>query len=82
MDSYLTEEAMWASGLASRLKLLQANFADDAPATRQNYITEEIDRALKSVVPARRKLHLQARCIMSSGKQSPVNCLKNPAHKA
>ena len=56
MDSYLTEEAMWASGLASRLKLLQANFADDAPATRQNYITEEIDRALKGVVPARRKL--------------------------
>jgi hypothetical protein len=60
MDSYLTEEALWASGLASRLKLLQANFADDAPATRQNYITEEIDRALKTVVPAKRKLHLQA----------------------
>ena len=51
---------MWASGLASRLKLLQANFADDAPATRQNYITEEIDRALKGVVPARRKLYLEA----------------------
>src|SRR6266699_12913 len=60
MDSYLTEEALWASGLASRLKLLQANFADDAPATRQSYLTEEIDRALKNVVPAKRKLYLQA----------------------
>jgi hypothetical protein len=60
MDSYLSEEALWASGLASRLKLLQANFADDAPATRQTYITEEIERALKTVVPAKRKLYLQA----------------------
>ena len=51
---------MWASGLASRLKLLQANFADDAPAARQNYIAEEIDRALKNVVPTRRKLYLEA----------------------
>jgi len=60
MDSYLTEEALWASGLASRLKLLQANFADDAPATRQTYLTEEIDRAIKNVVPAKRKTYLQA----------------------
>jgi len=60
MDSYLTEEALWASGLASRLKMLQANFADDTPATRQTYITEEIERGLKGVVPAKRKLYLQA----------------------
>src|SRR5688572_12343863 len=60
MDSHLTEEALWASGLASRLKLLQANFADDAPATRQTYLTEEIDRAIKNVVPAKRKIYLQA----------------------
>ncbi len=60
MDSYLTEEALWASGLASRLKLLQANFADDIPATRQSYLTEELDRALKDVAPAKRKLYLQA----------------------
>ena len=51
---------MWASGLASRLKMLQANFADDTPATRQTYITEEIERALKGVVPAKRKLYLNA----------------------
>ena len=60
MDSYLSEEALWASGLASRLKLLQANFADDAPVVRQNYITEEIDRALKTVIPTKRKLHLES----------------------
>jgi len=60
MDSYLTEEALWATGLAARLRLLQANCADDAPASRQSYLTEEIDRALKNVVPAKRKLYLQA----------------------
>src|SRR5437667_11251902 len=60
MESYLSEESLWASGLASRLRLIQTNFADDAPATRQNYIAEEIDRALKAVVPSKRKSYLGA----------------------
>jgi hypothetical protein len=58
MDSYLSEEALWANGLAARLKLIQANFADDPAADRQGYITEEIERALKPVSPTRRKLFL------------------------
>src|SRR6266705_3536082 len=60
MESYLSEESLWASGLASRLRLIQTNFADDSPATRQNYIAEEIDRALKAVVPSKRKSYLGA----------------------
>ena len=60
MDSYLSEEALWASGLASRLRLIQANFADDASPVRQGYITEEIERALKPVSPTRRKLYLDS----------------------
>ncbi len=60
MEAYLAEEALWANGLASRLRLIQATFADDPPATRQNYVAEEIERALKAVVPSRRKVYLDA----------------------
>jgi len=60
MEAYLAEEALWASGLAARLKLIQANFADDPPQVRQGYLTEEIERALKSVSPTRRKLYLDS----------------------
>ena len=56
MESYLSEEALWASGLASRLRLIQANFADDPSAVRQGYITEEIERAIKPISPTRRYL--------------------------
>ena len=58
MGSYLSEEGLWASGLASRLRLIQANFADDPSTVRQGYLIEEIERALKTVSPTRRKLHL------------------------
>jgi hypothetical protein len=60
MESYLSEEALWASGLASRLRLIQANFADDPASVRQGYITEEIERALKPVSPTRRKAYLDS----------------------
>jgi hypothetical protein len=60
MGSYLSEEALWASGLASRLRLVQANFADDQASTRQNFIAEEIERALKGVAPSKRKIYLNA----------------------
>lgn len=60
MDSYLSEEALWASGVAARLKLIQANFADDPASVRQGYITEEIERALKPVSPTRRRAFLDS----------------------
>lgn len=58
MESYLSEESLWASGLASRLRLIQANFADDPSSVRQGYIVEEIERALKPVSPTRRKTYM------------------------
>jgi hypothetical protein len=51
---------VWANSLAARLRLLQANFADDKPEARQNYISEEVDRALKEIAPSRRKAFLEA----------------------
>jgi len=58
MESHLSEEALWASGVASRLRLIQANFADDPSSVRQSYIIEEIERALKPVSPTKRKVYL------------------------
>src|SRR5439155_10096003 len=60
MDSHLTEESLWASGLAARLRLIQATFADDPPATRQSYIAEEIERAMKDVVLSKKQVFLAA----------------------
>jgi hypothetical protein len=42
------------------LRLIQASFAEDDAATRQQYLAEEIARALKTVPPARRRPYLQA----------------------
>jgi len=60
MESHLSEEARWAAGLASRLRLIQANFADDPSSVRQGYIIEEIERALKPISPTRRKVYLDS----------------------
>jgi hypothetical protein len=58
--SHLTEESLWASSLAARLRLVQANFADDPAATRQGYLHEEIERAIKDVNPGKRRAFLEA----------------------
>src|SRR5213592_2982911 len=60
MESHLSEESLWASGLASRLRLIQANFADDPASVRQGYLTEEIERALQPISPSRRKTFLES----------------------
>jgi hypothetical protein len=60
MESHLSEESLWASALAARLRILQANFADDEPATRQGFIVQEIETALKGCVPEKRKAFLEA----------------------
>ena len=56
----LTDYALWVKGLAARLRILQASFADDNPQTRQTYIAEEIERALKEAPPDKRKEWLEA----------------------
>jgi hypothetical protein len=59
-ESHLSEAAVWANALAARLKVLQASFADDDPATRRGFIVDEINRALKGCVPEKRKALLDA----------------------
>lgn len=60
MAVQLTDYALWAKGLAARLRVLQASFADDNPATRQGYIADEIERALKQVPANKRRAWLGA----------------------
>ncbi|HSH93605.1 MAG TPA: hypothetical protein VK968_05635, partial [Roseimicrobium sp.] len=54
------EEAEWASGVGGQLRLIQASFAEDPVTTRQQYLSEEIARALKTVPPTKRRGYLQA----------------------
>ena len=60
MESHLSEESAWASGLASRLRLILASCAEDPSSVRQGYLLEEIERALKQVSPTRRKAYLDS----------------------
>ena len=60
MDKTLSEQSLWAVGLASRLRLLQISCADQPSSERQKFIAEEIERALKDVLPEKRKLYLEA----------------------
>jgi hypothetical protein len=46
--------------LGAQLRLIQASFAEDDATTRQQYITDEISRALKTVSPTKRRAFLQA----------------------
>jgi hypothetical protein len=59
-ESHLSENALWAGALAARLKVLQANLADDDPATRKGFIVDEINNALKGCVPEKRRALLDA----------------------
>jgi hypothetical protein len=58
--SHLTEEALWASSLAAQIKLLQANLADDSPATRHQCLRDEIQRHVDQLTPTKRRGHLEA----------------------
>jgi hypothetical protein len=60
MESHLSEDELWASGMAARLRLLQANFADDAPGMRQDFIIQEVEQSLKGCVPEKRRARLEA----------------------
>ena len=47
------------SETARRLRLIQVDFADDSQQTRMDYLREEIERALKTVLPEQRKVFLE-----------------------
>jgi hypothetical protein len=60
MTAHLSDEALWAVGVSTRLRTLHASFADDDAAARREYLAEEIERAIREVPASRRKLYLEA----------------------
>ena len=52
MESHLLETA-------NRLRLIQVDFADESEQTRESYLCEEIEKALKSVLPDERNEFLE-----------------------
>lgn len=52
--------AEWAAGVAARLRLLQASFADDPPETREGTLRDELEQALKAVPLGQRKECIEA----------------------
>ena len=60
MPSHLNEEASWAATVAHRLRLVQANSVEEPPGARLEFLSEEIERALKDLSPSKRKGSLEA----------------------
>jgi len=56
----LAEPGEWAATLGNRLKYLQANLAEETPENRQNYLEEELRRALQNIPASKRGLYLDA----------------------
>ena len=44
-----SEASLWSQEVGGRLRMLQASFAEDSPATREKYLVEEIERSLKGI---------------------------------
>jgi hypothetical protein len=57
MDS---EASLWSQEVGGRLRMLQASFAEDPPATREKYLVEEVERSLKGIGDSRRNEYLDA----------------------
>ncbi len=50
----------WAAMIGNRLKYLQSNLADETPENRQNYLEDELRRALQAIPASKRGAHLDA----------------------
>src|SRR4051794_28898712 len=60
VESSLPDPAAWATSTATRLRYLQANFADDTPESREGYLEDEVKRALQPVPSSKREVYLEA----------------------
>lgn len=73
MKSTPVKAAEWAAGLAARLRLLQASFADDPAEMRERTLRDELEQALKTVALGQRKECMEALAtefpVPESGKQ-------------
>jgi hypothetical protein len=60
MKSTPVKAAEWAAGVAARLRLLQASFADDPFEVRERTLRDELEQALKAVALGQRKECMEA----------------------
>ena len=60
MKSTPVKASEWAAGLAARLRLLQASFADDPFEVRERTLRDELEQALKTVALGQRKECMEA----------------------
>ncbi len=60
MKSTPVKAAEWAAGLAARLRLLQASFADDPLEVREGTLRDELEQALKTVALGQRRECMEA----------------------
>jgi hypothetical protein len=60
MKSTPVKAVEWAAGLAARLRLLQASFADDPLEVRERTLRDELEQALKAVALGQRKECMEA----------------------
>ena len=60
MKSTPVKAAEWAAGVAARLRLLQASFADDPLEVRERTLRDELEQALKTVALGQRKEYMEA----------------------
>lgn len=59
-NAALAEPAVWASTTGNRLKYLQANLSDETAPSRQEFLAEELQRALQPVPASKRSTYLDA----------------------
>jgi hypothetical protein len=67
MKSTPVKAVEWAAGLAARLRLLQASFADDPLEVRERTLRDELEQALKTVALGQRQ-----ECIEALAMEFPV----------
>ena len=76
MDNALSDELVWSGGLAARLRMLQANYAEDAADVREAQLADEVERSLKGVSPSDRPRFLNRLegqfPLVESGSATPV----------
>ena len=57
---HFSDEAQWAVGMGTRLRMMQASLADDDAAARRGYLEEEVEREIRGIPDSRRKAYLEA----------------------
>src|SRR6266436_2851592 len=71
MKSTPVKAAEWAAGLAARLRLLQASFADDPLEVREGTLRDELEQALKTVALGQRRECMEALAMEFPAPETP-----------